>query len=380
MNTVNIQEIVIVNGLSVVLMVFLLLMRFKDIHKSYYKEKLYNAMIWLTIICSVSETMSFLIDNRVFYGSIVLSYLFNTISFVGAGSVGFLWCLYVDLRVFNSMHRIRKSIKFLGFPLLVVIILATVNMSGCGVLFTISEENVYQRGTLVWLAYIILFFYFIYSISLVDRSKKSGLNINFFPIYYFVIPCMIGTIIQGVVYGIALGWTSVSVALFLVYVQIQSLNAMVDSLSGLYNRRYLDNVLEHLKYNAKNPVYGIMIDANGFKKINDSYGHSAGDDAIRSIGQILSDSIPKCGIAIRFAGDEFMLLLNTKSEDVVKETIKRIDINIDKFNASKKHEYQLSLSMGYDCLDTKTGDVEAFLCAMDNKMYDEKKRYYESQG
>ena len=65
---------------------------------------------------------------------------------------------------------------------------------------------------------------------------------------------MAGTIIQGMMYGIALGWTSVSIALFLVYVQIQSLNAMVDSLSGLYNRRYLDNVLEHLKHNAKKPV------------------------------------------------------------------------------------------------------------------------------
>lgn len=378
MSTINIQEIIIVNGLGVFLMVVLLMMRFKDIHKISFKEKLYNVLIWLTILCIVSETISFLIDNRMFSGSIILSYASNTVSILSAVGIGFVWCIYVDLHVFNSFHRIRRSVKYLGIPILYTVICCIINLTACGVLFSISNENVYQRGILLWLQYIFVFGYIFYSIIIVLHSKKSGLNINFFPIYYFVVPCMIGIIIQGVMYGIALGMTSVAVALFLVYVQIQSSNAMLDSLSGLYNRRYLDNLLEHLQHNAKNPVYGIMIDVNGFKTINDNYGHSAGDSAIRSIGHILSDSIPKCGIATRFAGDEFMILLNTGSEAVVKETIKQIEINIDKFNASKKHKYQLSLSMGYECLDAKIGNVEAFLCAMDNKMYAEKKKYYDS--
>ena len=68
MSTINIQEIIIVNGLGVFLMVVLLMMRFKDIHKISFKEKLYNVLIWLTILCIVSETIGFLIDNRMFSG------------------------------------------------------------------------------------------------------------------------------------------------------------------------------------------------------------------------------------------------------------------------------------------------------------------------
>lgn len=377
MSTVNLQEILIVNGLGITLMIFLLLMRRRNVQKRYYIEKLYGTMIWLTIMGCAVETLSFLVDNRVFFGCIPLSYLLNSLCFLGTSCVGFLWCLYVELRIFNSLQKVWKSIKYLVIPFAVIVLICLVNLSGCGILFTISEENVYRRGTLVGLVYVVLFIYFLYSISLVDRSRKNGLYIHNFPTSYFVIPCMIGTLIQGAMYGIALGWTSVALALLFVYIQLQSLNALVDPLSGLYNRRYLDNVLDHLQHNEKHAVYGIMIDVNGFKKINDSFGHSAGDDAIRNIGQILSDSLPKCGIAIRYAGDEFILLLNTEEEAVAKDTIQKLHRNVERFNQLKKRKYQLSLSAGYERFDAKTGDTESFLLAMDKRMYAAKREYYE---
>lgn len=376
LNTVNLQEVLIVNGIGIVLMVFLLLMRFENIQKKSNREWLYDAMIWLTITgCSV-EAVTFLIDGRIFKGCVPLAYFLNSICFISTCCVGFLWCLYVDLRIFNSLHRIRKSMKYLIIPLLIDVMMCLVNLNGCGILFTISEDNIYRRGRFSIITYIILFFYFIYSICLVDRSKKRGLYVQRFPTSYFVIPCMIGTIVQGMMYGITLGWTAVALAFLFVYIQLQSLNSLVDPLSGLYNRRYLDNILEHLQRNPKRSVYGVMMDVNNFKKINDNFGHSQGDDAIRNIGKILSDSIPNCGIAIRYAGDEFILLLSTDSMDVVNDTMDQIQHNIDRFNESKKGGYQLSLAMGYEYFDPKSGDTQAFLLAMDKRMYDAKEKYY----
>ena len=94
------------------------------------------------------------------------------------------------------------------------------------------------------------------------------------------------------------------------------------------------------------------------------------------MGKILSDSIPDCGIAIRYAGDEFIVLLSTESEEVVVDTIQKVQQNVERFNTLKKSGYQLSLSMGYERFDEETGDTEAFLLAIDKRMYEEKGKYY----
>lgn len=83
-----------------------------------------------------------------------------------------------------------------------------------------------------------------------------------------------------------------SIALALIFMQIQSHTEIlyVDELSGLYNRRYLNALLEDRNINRKS-LYGIMMDINDFKHINDKYGHDVGDQAIRTIGSLLKNRI-----------------------------------------------------------------------------------------
>ena len=374
MNTINLQEILIVNGIGITIMAYLLLMRFQSMKKKDRRERLFDAMVWMTIGGCTVETLSFLVDGKLFPGSIALSYLFNSLCFIFTCGVGFFWCLYVELRIYNRLNR--KRIYLLFLPFFVDIMLCMMDLLGCNLLFAISEENIYSRGRFSFLNYGILFFYFLYSIFIVDHSKKRSLHVQDFPTAYFVIPCILGTLIQGMMYGISVGWAAVAMAFLFVYIQLQSLNALTDPLSGLYNRRYLDNILEHLQRNPSRSIYGIMMDVNNFKKINDCFGHSEGDNVIRNIGKILSDSIPDCGIAIRYAGDEFIVLLSTESEEVVVDTIQKVQQNVERFNTLKKSGYQLSLSMGYERFDEETGDTEAFLLAIDTRMYEEKEKYY----
>lgn len=372
----NFSEIFIVNGIGIFLMIFLLVTRIENTKERHLDDRIFDIMIWLTIAGCLAEALSFMIDGKSFAGNRALAYFLNSFCFVGTCSVGFLWCLYMDLRVFHDISKMRKQAKFLIVPLLINLAMNLINLNGCGIVFTISEDNVYTRGSLVSVAYIILFFYFIYSIFLVDFSKKKTLNIKFFHTFYFIIPCMLGTIIQGTFYGITLGWASVSIALLFVYIQKQSLNAFVDSLSGLYNRRYMDCILSKSRNDAL-PLYGIMMDVNGFKQINDTYGHSIGDQALRIIGKILLESMPDQGIAIRYAGDEFLLLLHTDDESVVKATMQLIREQADKFNATHSQPFTLSLAMGYSKFDSSTGNTEKFLSDLDEGMYAAKRLHYQ---
>lgn len=376
----NMAEILIVNGLGIFLMAFLRLTRIENAEKRLDGERYFDIMLWLTIAGCFIEALTFVIDGKMFPFCRAMSYVLNSFLFIATCSVGFLWCLYVDFRLYNSIRRVRSRARWLAIPLAVDIAMNIINLSGCGIVFTISEGNVYARGSLVAASYVILFFYFIYSICLVDFSKRNGLHIRFFPVYYFVLPVMVGTLVQGFAYGITMGWACVAIALLFIYIQTQSLNIYIDSLSGLYNRRYLDCIIGLQKNNPKFEIYGIMIDVNDFKRINDLYGHSQGDDAIRNIGRILSDAIPSSGLAVRYAGDEFVVLLRTDEEAAAQTVIAQIKENVDQFNREGQAPYTMSLAMGCSRFDTSSGDAEKFFSAMDEQMYAAKRAHYQQDG
>lgn len=380
MNTVNIQEILIVNSLGILLMVFLQYVRLKSIKDKKLGEPLFNMMIWTTVAGCTFEMISFLVDGKMFTGAVFLSYLSNSLCFIGTTMVGFLWAVFTELRLFRSIQRVRRKAKYLLIPFIVEIVLVIINLAGTGVLFTISADNVYQRGTFVAYSYIVLFFYYAYSLIIADRYKKSGFVSYRYPTLMFILPCLAGTVIQGIFYGITVGWTGVAVAMLFVHIQLQSLDIMTDPLSGLYNRKHLEIALESIMKSGKElNIYGIMLDVNGFKNINDTYGHSEGDNAIRHIGRILSDSVSDNGIVTRFAGDEFVILMNTDSENEVLKTIADIERNVDVFNRSCKAPYDISFAIGYKVIHMDD-NMQDLISSLDEQMYHAKKTYYETSG
>lgn len=207
------------------------------------------------------------------------------------------------------------------------------------------------------------------------HSKKQGVNLNFFPVIYFVGPCFAGVVIQFLFYGITSSWVLVAVALIFVQMQSYAESLYMDELSGLYNRRYFNAVLAEKKIASQKSLYGIMMDVNDFKCINDNLGHSMGDKAICTLGNILIRSIPDDGMAIRYAGDEFIVLLSGVDTERVLATMEEINHNLSRFNESGIEPFHLSVSMGYTEFGTED-DAETFLMHMDEKMYEEKRKYH----
>ena len=88
--------------------------------------------------------------------------------------------------------------------------------------------------------------------------------------------------------------------------------AATDPLTGLYNRRHFGHVLEQLFAEASR--YGtalacVMIDLDGYKQLNDGYGHAAGDQLLAVAGKVIRANMRKMDVAARYGGDEFVLLL-----------------------------------------------------------------------
>lgn len=95
-----------------------------------------------------------------------------------------------------------------------------------------------------------------------------------------------------------------------------------DSLTGLYNRRYLDSTLERELTRCKREGHSlalIMIDIDHFKKINDTYGHQAGDEVLIRFSATLGRMARGSDMACRYGGEEFLLLMPTMQLDIACE-------------------------------------------------------------
>lgn len=132
--------------------------------------------------------------------------------------------------------------------------------------------------------------------------------------------------------------------------QILNKMARVDQLTGMFNRKYLDEFTDTAIPQAlrTNTSYGVlMIDIDFFKMINDTYGHDVGDEGIRIVSRVIKESIRTSDIAIRYGGEEFIVLLHNCDKAFVKEVAEKIRINFAKQKISAGSEsFSKTLSIG----------------------------------
>jgi len=103
--------------------------------------------------------------------------------------------------------------------------------------------------------------------------------------------------------------------------------SMIDGLTGLYNRAWLNDLLPTMvatAHGSNAPLALIMIDLDHFKRFNDSHGHLAGDEALRAAAQVLSGALRPTDFAVRYGGEEMMVLLPDTSDKVALAVAERL--------------------------------------------------------
>jgi diguanylate cyclase (GGDEF)-like protein len=122
--------------------------------------------------------------------------------------------------------------------------------------------------------------------------------------------------------------TTISFALSTIQYQNRlQIEATQDTLTGLYNRRYLDNycTMEFARFKrSATSVAIIMLDIDHFKIFNDEYGHETGDMVLREVGALLKKSVRGSDFACRFGGEEFMIIMPGSNKDVALERAESI--------------------------------------------------------
>jgi len=147
-----------------------------------------------------------------------------------------------------------------------------------------------------------------------------------------------------------------------------------DPLTGLFNRRYLDETLrrEILRATRAGSTLGvIMLDIDHFKRFNDTYGHEAGDTVLAALGKFLLNQVRGDDIACRYGGEEFTLILPGASLEIVRERAEQLRIGAQSLTmrVNGTQVETITLSLGVAAAPQYGDTADAVLQAADAALY-----------
>lgn len=150
-----------------------------------------------------------------------------------------------------------------------------------------------------------------------------------------------------------------------------------DDLTGLLNRRgFLSMAQQQMKIAQREKWELILFfaDLDGLKNINDTFGHSEGDRALRAVAGILKNTFRTSDLIARLGGDEFLVLAINVPPAGVGAITRRLQENVARYNAQSRY-YQLSLSFGVAAFDPRREtSIEDVIIRADNSLYENKRK------
>jgi diguanylate cyclase (GGDEF)-like protein len=155
-------------------------------------------------------------------------------------------------------------------------------------------------------------------------------------------------------------------------------SAYVDGLTGLYNRKFLEVEMKKLIPIAKREEFNIgvlLLDMDHFKAVNDEYGHDIGDKVLKELASIIDESVRESDIAVRYGGEEFLILLvNVISEEKAREIADKIRVKvsereIDVYAGSKLRK---TVSIGLSMYPLDSSNIDGVVKNADIALYEAK--------
>lgn len=371
--TPNIQAIIIANGLAlgILFALFLTTRLTRTTRKIEYR--MFTVLLLVCAGSCIFEPITWLVDGIPETWAVILNYAGNTYCYLANIAYAYLWVLYVDIKIHKDVTKLQRRFDGLFLAGCVLIIFILVNLFG-HYFFVIDSNNVYSRMPLGYVCYVYTFVCLFFSVYVKKNAEKElGHKLKFFPIHWFLIPVFIGAALQASFFGLSLSWPCVCIGLVTIHLCLQNELSYLDALTGLYNRAYLEYVLQSANQ-SKTALCGIMMDLDFFKEINDTYGHSTGDVALKEMASILLSCEPERAQLFRFAGDEFVMIVVGKDVGIVEKVEKEIEHAVQLRNEQTDLPYKLSISLGHGVFEPEKGDMlDEFMKRIDERMYEHKR-------
>lgn len=155
---------------------------------------------------------------------------------------------------------------------------------------------------------------------------------------------------------------------------IMKLAIFTDELTNIYNRRYMNNILRQIFFSNITETHSIaFLDIDHFKRVNDTYGHDAGDEILKVFASICSNNIRKTDVIARWGGEEFILFMektsNIYAEDVCYRILRAVNKHSFLYDGQVIH---ITVSIGLTSFSPQNDQIEMVLKNIDKAVYHSK--------
>lgn len=362
-----------------IICIVILLMIMEKIHgenKTLRTINTYKKLLISIIVFSTFDLIAGVFKGTMFPISKMILLISNTLYFFFGILNAYYFNEYLGIRTEFIKDNKRKVIRVL--PVIIVSVLLILNLLFKN-LFYLDEYNLYHRGWMLFLYYVISYSYFIsVIINLFSTWKTEKISHQELKrLMVFALIPVLSLVVQIFNYGITLIGVGFTISVLMIFLDGEKNNSTIDELTGVNNRRAF-NIFGNKLFNDKNDgMFLMLMDANDFKKINDVYGHLVGDKALIDIANMLKVVIKntkKDYFLARMGGDEFIIVGNCDNETTIKELITNIKKEETRVN-SNHNPYRISMSIGYAIKNDNHHTLANLIMDADAKMYLNKKEF-----
>lgn len=291
---------------------------------------------------------------------------------------------FILLLADNTFFK-NKKYRYLDLIPLVIVIIIQQFAWNTNLVFYFTDDNHYKRGILGGVSEYVTIFYLLETAILMIIAKVSNRKFNSLLMIVIFLYIVFSIVFESIFSIRSLGISACvfSIVFFMFALQTNYLNDVttkltiiseIDSLSKLYNRYSGERKIDKLAKTDKPGVFAI-IDIDKFKTINDTYGHSIGDEAIIKIAKVLKETVPPDDIVMRLGGDEFAIY-STHIDEIHEETsINILFDRIDQIRLSADKDYRVTISVGISRHDENSTSFDKLYKEADVKLYEAKKHF-----
>ena len=335
------------------------------------------------IVFFASDTFWVLMENRFFpvYSEIAIIASKN-IYFLFTSLTCYSWFIYFEYLQDSPFVKDKKKILISATFVFIQFVLIIVNHF-TGILYYVNDKQEYMRGPLFLSLYAFSYIYVAVTctrafLGVFDKKKEEQRK-KLIRLASFPVAPAIGGVIQFAFPRLPLVCVMLALSVMILYIDWLTEMISVDPLTRLNNRKQLlHNYEQWLRNNEDHtPIYLLMIDANHFKEINDTYGHVEGDAALVRIADALRaacKTLKKRATIARYGGDEFVVLARAENDRIIEEFIENVHFRLDELNKQSGAKYELKVCIGMARTDSvEDRPIKELLAAADEKLYDQKR-------
>lgn len=270
-------------------------------------------------------------------------------------------------------HRLSQVTSLIPISLLALLVISSV---WTGWVFRIDAEGHFSDGPLYWLYQVLAYNYLVFTglTTFVRSVRKQFYDRQdvFRMLTVSVLPLMLSAVLQEAFRELQILCVGVAAGALLVYVSSLEQQISIDGLTGLNNRMHL---IRYVGSRMRSRPRGktltfMMMDADDFKFINDTYGHLEGDLALTTIAEALRRTVSHregCFVA-RYGGDEFSLVCETEQDEEITVIVRELRAHLDVLSRERGTRHPLKLSIGMAAYDGSQS-IPDLIGAADAELY-----------